>query len=165
MPRESKDQYCVIAVFAVASLHMVGPLTNASTIGGLGMVTAASPLPLVFSAHDGLDTFAQTFALNLTYEFEGCESTSRVEVDPALYRRVDGPFKRRNAYGAVRLLGPLIERSGHGHPIDDVAQSSFSEDGRLLDALGLEAGPKRVCIDSRPQNPKQDLWSYEVECR
>ena len=84
---------------------MVGDLTGLTALKGIGAATAASPFPKVFSDVRGLETFASEFILH--YEMtDGIDR--KLPITPELYRRLAGPYNRRNVYGAALSYAPRL---------------------------------------------------------
>ena len=92
-------------IIAVGALRMIGWVLGSETIRGIGAVTAASPLPLVFTEVKGVETFASEVHLAYT-DANGTEQ--RAAVTPAVYSKVKGPYNRRNVYGAAIAFGPIM---------------------------------------------------------
>ena len=157
-----RDKIFLGAAFAVASLQLLGFVTSNRNLRGLGLISTASPLPFVFSSHHGLETFAQTYAVTLHY---GAKQ-HRVDIDAELYSKLSGPYNLRNAYGAIFSHGPVLTMKEERNPlIDSVVRYGFCPGGSLLRAFEFSFPVTRVVIESRPANPKQSTWTYEVECQ
>ena len=172
MMLKARDRWLLMATFALASAQFVGfglEIVGAQTLGksvrGVGLVSAAAPLPLVFSAHDGLETFAQTYAVTLKYP-EGASSTERrVEIDSRLYGRTSGSYNRRNIYGAAFSHGPVIARSEGGITlIDSILSFGLCGKGPLSVQFDLPPNATSVEIESKPHRKSQPTWRHTVRC-
>lgn len=93
-------------VIAVGFLRIAGWLMQSDTVKGLGAVTAASPLPIVFTDVKGVETFAND--VYVVFE-NSADSTLHVRITPAVYSRLSGPYNRRNVFGAAIAYGPVME--------------------------------------------------------
>jgi len=171
MMLHSRDRWMLMAVFVLASTQFVGfalETAGAQSIGkqirGLGLVSTAAPLPLVFSAHDGLETFAQSYAVTLHWSSENAHRSKRVRIDSRLYGKVKGSYNRRNIYGAAFSHGPVIASKSGTDLIDAVLQYGLCGKGTLLAEFGLPANPTSFEIESRPNNPRQTPWIHTVRC-
>jgi hypothetical protein len=153
----------LIGVFVVAGLQLFGFLLQSKPLRGLGHITAASPLPLVFTAHDDLETFAQQYAVELYYS--SGDTPIRADVDPALYSQLSGSYNRRNAYGAIFAHGPILAKGKGAALIDAVARYGFCNQGPLLSTFKLAHHPMRIVLESKPNNPSQMVWRHEVKCK
>ena len=167
----NRDRWFLIGVFVLASIQFSGFALEAlgvSSIGkslrGIGLVSAASPLPLVFSAHDGLETFAQTYAVTLHWTDDSTHRSQRIHIDAPLYGKVAGSYNRRNIYGAAFSHGPVIARKSGTELINAVLSHGLCQPGPLLKEFGLEENLTSFEVESRPNNQRQDVWTHTVRC-
>ena len=165
------DRWLLIGVFAIGLTQFLG--FGLETLGGgkvgtpirnLGLVTAAAPLPLVFSAHDGLETFAQQYAVTLFWQNNGSEKRQRVLIDSTLYSQVTGSYNRRNIYGAVFSHGPIIASKSGTALIDDILIYALCGDGVLLTEFSLPNEPSSLSVESRPNDLGKKVWKHTVRC-
>ena len=153
----------LIAVFCLSGLQLCGFLLDSKSVMGLGRITAAGPLPLVFTSHDGLETFAQTYAVEVYHKPN--DKPLRVEVTPALYSLLSGSYNRRNVYGAIFSYGPILTQGPGKELVDAVAKYGFCASGPLLSTFDIPAGPVRVVLESKSYDDSKALWRHEVKCR
>lgn len=130
--------------------QMVGDLTQFLPLKAVAAATGASPAPKVFSAVQGLETYSTRFFLDLGHE--------RVELTPELYARIEGPYNRRNVFGAALAYGPVLPASLR----DPVTKYSLCGDAPLLRELKLKA-TKTPAVDVEPLNGKP--MRFEAPCR
>lgn len=73
----------------------------------LGFASGSSPLPLVFSAYNGYETYATGFNATIKYA-----DNTRVQVDLGVerYSMMTGAYNRRNVYGAIFSHGPFFNK-------------------------------------------------------
>ncbi len=161
MELERWDKVAVAAVCLVASIHLMGFVSGSRTLKGLGVVTTASPLPLVFTAHKGLETFAQSYSVTLIDE-SGDEL--RVNVDAQRYGKLSGSYNQRNAYGAIFSHGPVLAKAGEDDILDSVFHFGICTDRALLSELEIDIEPVEAVAESRPADPGQNPWTYRVSC-
>lgn len=93
-------------VIAIGFLRIAGWLFQSDTIIGLGAITAASPLPIVFTEVKGVETFASD--VFVVFE-DHADSTQHMRITPAVYSKLSGPYNRRNVFGAAIAYGPVME--------------------------------------------------------
>lgn len=74
---------------------------------GLGAAIGASPAPKVFSSVHGLETFSSEFFVEWT---DKDYRTHSVQLTPEIYSRLQGPYNRRNVYGAALAYAPVLYR-------------------------------------------------------
>jgi hypothetical protein len=139
-----------LAVLGIA--QMIGHLADLPPLRGLAAATNASPAPKVFSAVQGLETYSTAFHLDWT-EPEGARRT--VRITPEMYARLDGPYNRRNVYGAVLAFGPVISQNPATAPMfQSVLRASLCGDRPMPRELGLDpARMKVVQVRLEPLRP------------
>ena len=95
--------HCIIV--GIGLIQIIGFIINSPLIRGIGMATASSPLPLVFTKVRGLETFASDFFI--CYEKKS-DLLEEIKITPNLYAKFSGPYNRRNVYGAALAYGPIL---------------------------------------------------------
>lgn len=136
---------------------MAGDALGLRWLRGIGAATVAAPLPKVFSDVAGLETFASDFVL----EAETPRGTLRVPITPGLYARVEGPYNRRNVYGAALSYAPRLPEE-LWRP---VYCYGLAPGGPLRRELGLpeDAADVRVHISTRTRG-RAGHWTLEPDC-
>lgn len=84
--------------------QMAADAWGVRAIKGAAAATAAAPAPRVFGSLRGFETFSQRMAV----ERRAGGGSRIVEIDRALYGRLEGPYNRRNVYGAAISYGPVL---------------------------------------------------------
>jgi hypothetical protein len=144
------------AVFlvAVGLLQMAGDVVEhglharvGRAVKGVAAATAAAPAPKVFSAVRGLETYSTRFFL----EWQDVEGKScSLELTPAVYARLRGPYNRRNVYGAALAYGPVLPAELR----DPVMRYALCGRAPLLRELGIDPagvrGPVRLRLQPLP---------------
>ncbi|MBY0359423.1 MAG: hypothetical protein K2W82_15580 [Candidatus Obscuribacterales bacterium] len=136
-PKVNKRAKIIAAVLLVVGLaQMTGDLTGQLWLKGLASTTMCSPCPKVFTAHKGLETYATQFFI----EWKGVDGKEHsLPVTPEVYARIQGPYNRRNIYGAVLAFGPVLATDPKGKPMfDSVSKYAFAGNGPLLRELGID---------------------------
>jgi len=152
---------------AVGTLQMIGDISGSSTLFGLGLATAASPAPKVFTSRDQLEGFSANYVL--TWEENG--NTQEVPLDAEVYAHLKGPYNRRNVYGAALAGGPVLLNNPATQPLfDAVSQSAFCGKESVLSELGVDtsaaAGPLRIRVEPRAGHPTPEVpLILEIACR
>lgn len=116
--------------------QMTGAILNIAPLKGLAAGTAASPAPKVFSSVKGLETFSTTFELRwqdphgrhmrkpLTYE---------------VYPQLQGPYNRRNIWGAMLAYGPVLASEPLMQPMfKDIITYGLCGHAPVLRELGID---------------------------
>lgn len=165
MTLTTRDRVMLIALFVLAGMQTLGFLLESRALRGLAAATCASPLPFVFSSHDGVETFSARFSVTLLEEEGDNALAHRIDFDPHIYAGLSGAYNRRNVYGAIFSHGPLLTRSDEGSAlVDAVTRYGLCADGALLREFGLSHRPRRVTLEADPKNPLTPNWRHEVAC-
>lgn len=152
MNEKLRKHLCVL-LFAVASLQIVGYVVGSQALRGLAAATAAAPLPLVFSDVRGLEPFASKFTFIL-------DDADSIPITPELYQRLQGPYNRRNVYGAAlayapRFPAPLWEAVYcHGFRPGGVGRKEFG----ISDDVSV-----KITIETRTAG-RTDSWLLSPAC-
>lgn len=143
-------------LLVVALSQMVGDALGIRWLRGVGAATVASPLPKVFSDVAGLETFASSFELEVTTT----GGTVTREITPELYGKLEGPYNRRNVYGAALAYAPRL-------PVElweRVYCYGFAPGGPLREEL-LPEGARNVKIHIVTGTAgRDDQWILEPSC-
>lgn len=118
----------------VGLLSCAGYALQIDAVRGLGFATVASPLPLVFSHFRGQEAFANELAIRLTTK-SGQVTEDRI--DYRVFSGMDGPYNRRNAYGAVISFGSYFTTENEKNLRDSVLRYGFCEPGPLVQRYGI----------------------------
>lgn len=113
-------------------LSTAGHLVGSKAVTGLGFISAASPLPLVFSSFRGVEGFAGVFELQI----EGPGGAETVTLSPDHYRRLGGPYNLRNAYGAAIAGAPMLTGDDEQAMVDSVLRYALCPGGPIRAELG-----------------------------
>ena len=156
---------CALVLIGVA--QMVGEVTGLPVLRGLAQATGSSPMPKVFTAHQGFETYSSQFFLAWT---DRSGERHKLRLTPANYRGVRGPYNRRNAYGAAISYAPVLNASEVTRPmLDSVLRFAFCGSSTILEELGVNpdevAGPVSVIIEPRQDLPAGHGWQLEFESR
>lgn len=89
-----------ILLLGIGMLQPMGYLFDNPKMRGLGLITVASPCPLVFSAYNGVETYSTSFHINLFKEMDK-EIDHSLEVTKEFYSLIEGPYNRRNIIGVL----------------------------------------------------------------
>ena len=148
MPITKQNRYTLVGagfLLLIGLLQMTGDLLGVPALKGIGAATAASPAPKVFSAVRGLETYSTRFFVEWTDDNGDARS---VELTPELYSRIEGPYNRRNVYGAIVAYGPVLATTETTRPMyEGVARYALCGDARLLRELGID--PETIAGDLR----------------
>jgi hypothetical protein len=147
---------------------MAGDVLHLPALKGVAAATAASPAPKVFSAVRGLETYSTRFFVEWTNQDGTFHS---IEITPERYSHLEGPYNRRNVFGAVLAYGPILETDPRVAPMfDSVARYALCGNAPLLRELQIDPGNVRglvrVRLEPRPGSDTGDLpLSFEAPCQ
>lgn len=162
MNRPSTNTVLLGAVLTVGSLQAVGWGTGWTGLQRLGQLTAASPLPLVFSSHQGWESFSPRFAIDVKYR-DG--QTEHVAVDPAIYAKLPGPYNRRNVYGAVMAFGPVLVEGKKRAMRDAVLRYAFCDGGPLARLASRPEDVVGATVGAVPRARNSGaVWTEDIDC-
>lgn len=150
----------------IGCMQLVGDLAGLLPLKALGAASHASPAPKVFTAHDGLETFAARFVIGWRDEQA---QPRQIELTPRLNRRLRGPYNRRNTFGAAIAGAPMLQASPLLRPMHDaMLWYAFCGKASLLAEIGVGSthGPYTLDIVLPPQARPQRAWQlhYEIVC-
>jgi len=96
-----------LIVVMLGLFQSIGYLCHMPLMKKIGLLTVASPLPLVFGQVKGVETFASDFYLNYqNTQNQQCQ----VKITPKLYAKLKGPYQYRNVVGAAISYGPVLPK-------------------------------------------------------
>jgi hypothetical protein len=140
-------------------LQMCGDVLGVPALKGIGMATAASPAPRVFTSMRGLETFSTRFYLEWRSRDGAAHSLA---LTPEAYQHLRGAYNRRNAYGAALAAGPLLATDALTQTMfRAVLSHALCGDTPVLRELGIDSadldGPPQVRYEPLPGSSMDDL--------
>lgn len=151
--------YVLVAIGLVQAL---GWATGFSALRGIGLMSAASPLPFVFSSFRGVETFAADFEVELE---RGDGTRVRYVITPELYSKLDGPYNRRNTYGAVLSYGPALDAPGERRLVESVLRYGLCNAGPLAWQFGEPEPVAKVRAEIRSKTRgRRTPFRLELTC-
>lgn len=147
-----------VLVVAAGLMQIAGYLTRNSSIKGLGAAIASSPLPIVFTEVKGVETFASEFHI----EYTGADGSRKsLLVTPEMYSRLQGPYNRRNIYGAAISYGPVLPEALWGSVLEyGICRKT------LIKELGIPETASDITIRIKTKTRgRKDEWVLKPACR
>ncbi len=133
---ERRTKIYAAIILILGSAQMLGDITEQVWLKVLAAVTMASPCPKVFTSHKGLETYSTRFFLEWSDKQGNAHS---LELTPEVYSKVAGPYQRRNIYGAVLAIGPIMVGDKYMLPMyESVSRFALAGDAPLLRELGID---------------------------
>ena len=153
------QNFLYVFLIAAGLLQVIGYLLGSPAIRGLGSAFASSPLPIVFTEVKGIETFASEFRLE--YITESGDTVS-MNITPEIYSRFQGPYNRRNIYGAAFAYGPILPEDLR----NAVLKNGFCGKQFLKEDLGIQSAIRTATIHiSTKTSNRKDTWDISVDCR
>ena len=125
-----------VALAVVGFLALFAHISSLPTLKGAALASAASPLPKVFTSHNGWETFSATFAIRV-------DDNAPITIDAERYQQLHGPYNRRNVFGAVMAYGPVLQSDPRARAMfTEVAQKAVCRrhGATALVELGIKPG-------------------------
>lgn len=157
----------VIALLALGMLQMTADMLHLRALKGVTAATAASPAPKVFSSVRGLETYSSRFFVEWT-DTSGVFHS--VEITPQSTAGLQGPYNRRNVYGAVLAYGPVLRSDPAARPMfESISRYALCGNAPLLQELGIPAtdthGVPRIRVETRAGTARNLPLEYEPSCK
>lgn len=150
-----RRDHLAIGVLILGFTQMVGHILGIPILRALGLATGFAPFPRVFCAVHGYEAFAAGFELEWAEETGLWNSRS---LTPAWYAQIEGPYNRRNVYGAALAFAPHMEPC-----LRQAVMAYALQPGSCLRVeLGIpHEAPLRVRITPR-QGEESGPWLYTM---
>ncbi len=166
-PRAVAGRRAAVVVLVLGLSQMGARVLGLPRLAGAAAATGASPAPKVFTAVDGYEGFSTRFSI-VYREPDG--TPQRVELTPAVYAGVLGPYNRRNAYGAALAYWPVASNDPRLRPMfEAAARHALCGRRPLLAELGVDpqrvVDPVIVVFGTRPGTPADRAPAMEMHCR
>lgn len=150
-----------VLVILIGSLSMLGSVTSLDPVKGIGFMTTASPLPLVFSKFRGVENFSSDYFMDIRYK-DG--TTESMKITPEMYEKSQGPYNRRNPYGAVLAYGPMLTKPNEIILRDKVMQYSACGQGTFMKEMGITKPIGHIKVTLNSKTTARSVWNFEVNC-
>lgn len=144
------------ALLVTGMFQMVGGLANCMPLRGIGALSGWAPFPKVFCDMEGYEGFTARFYL----QGETAEGEAfSIELTPEVYQRIEGPYNRRNVYGALLAGGPRLPQ-----PLGDALMKRALKPGsKLWEELGLPGEVKVLEVRVVPREGAcEGPWVFGV---
>jgi hypothetical protein len=148
---------------AIGCLQMIGDLSGQPALRAIGAALQASPAPKVFTAQNGFETYSSKFYIDWQ---DRAGVRHSLELTPGVYRGVQGPYNRRNAYGAAISYAPVLASNPRTKPMmEEIAHFGFCNGAPLLAELHIPRDdvvyPLHVRLEPRDEHSRSSKWQRE----
>lgn len=130
-------KYTIFAIILgfFATIKVIADIAGFTAISAIAAVTNLSPAMKVFTAHKGYETYSSRFELHIEYRDKQTETR---QLTPSNYSSLQGPYNRRNVYGALIAYGPVLVRNSHTKPMwETMSSRAFCHEPSVLHELGF----------------------------
>ncbi|HWU44421.1 MAG TPA: hypothetical protein VN132_13315 [Bdellovibrio sp.] len=134
----------------------LGFLLNSTPLKGLGLAWMISPLPIVFSDSHGYEAFSSKYSVTFTL-VDGAVIEKAVTFKEA--RLLQGPYNRRNVYGAVIGYFPRLPQK----MTDSVLHYGFCQSKTLLREFQLPSDVRKYVLHVAEGAQGRENQHQEVE--
>jgi sterol desaturase/sphingolipid hydroxylase (fatty acid hydroxylase superfamily) len=150
-------------IMVIGCLHTFGHVFNMPRTKGIAFATTASPLPLVFSTYNGIETFSTSFELDMIFH-NGTHIQKTI--DNKLYGNLKGPYNRRNMYGVIFSHGPFFNVKNTLKMREQILHHGLCEPGELAHEFGVcdELKHVTIWIKSKTIGNEDKMWNIDVQC-
>jgi sterol desaturase/sphingolipid hydroxylase (fatty acid hydroxylase superfamily) len=133
------------------------------TIRGLGVLSAAAPLPLVFSSYNGYETFATRYAIDARFS-NG--TISSFEFDSNMYDKLLGPYNRKNVFGVIFSYGPFFTDNNMIKIRQQILDKSICK-GLLLHEFGIMDNimNSNITVTVQTKGHEEEIWQMMLMCQ
>lgn len=147
-----------VIIVIIGFLQIIGYLTKVKTIRNLGVVSASSPLPIVFTEVKGVETFASNFYIR--YKDQNRKS-QEIQITPEIYSKFKGPYNRRNIYGAAISYGPVLPEKIWKSILSYGLCNDILKDELEIPIIGNNFS---IYIETRTKG-RNDTWELNATCK
>ena len=145
-----------LGIFAIGSSAMLGHILNIKSLKSIGLATCAAPYTKVFCQAECLnsDHNYETFVADFFLSYLTKEGRETIKITPSLYQKIQGPYNRRNVYGAVIAYGPALP--------EEMRLASFNyaltDPGTVAKELGIPSGANgfQIIINSKTKGSNNE---------
>ncbi|AYV81227.1 MAG: desaturase [Harvfovirus sp.] len=150
--------YYLLVIWGVTS--SVGFLTH-TNLEKQTPALVSSPLPLVFSAYKGQETFATTFEINAKLD----NGTYNKFLDLDMYSGLKGAYNRRNAYGAIFAFGPFFDDEKLINLRQEILRYAVCREGNIVKEFGIDRKVLELNVTVRSKTKDNNgVWNLFIRC-
>ncbi|WP_114521408.1 hypothetical protein [Altererythrobacter sp. ZODW24] len=157
-----------VLLVVVGCVQMAGDLLGLPVVKAIGAASSASPAPKVFTAQRGFETYSARFFV-MWRDKQG--AARELHLTPEVYAGVQGPYNRRNAYGAALSYAPVLFDTEITRPmLNSATKHTFCGNSTILEEIGIDRsnvdGAFQFELRPRQQMKAGHTWKlkYEVSC-
>lgn len=148
-----------------ATVKVIANIAGWKDVSSLATMTNLAPAMKVFTAHEGYETYSGKFIIEAVYK-DG--SSEKQQITSKQYANLQGPYNRRNVYGALIAYGPILNTNPQTKPMyDAMSYYAFCQEPSILQELDFKKDMQiqRAVITYDNQKQNRDYPNrIEVQC-
>ena len=141
-----KNSFAAIVLCVLAAIKVVADVFGFERLGAAAAVTNAAPAMKVFTAQKGYETYSSTFEISI---LDTAGQTQTMRLSPGNYSGLQGPYNRRNVYGALIAYGPVLVSDSRTEPMwEEMARRAFCRQPNVMaELMGKDVQIASATID------------------
>lgn len=155
-------RYLSYTLVAWGSLNAVAFMVHYDGFRSMGTASVSSPLPLVFSSFNGVETFATKFFIDVHFN-NG--TTFETVLDGERYNMMGGCYNRRNVYGVIFSHGPFFDKENMITIRQEILKYAVCDPKTVLNEFQIigNISHMNISVGYRPENDKI-IGNLYIEC-
>lgn len=149
---------CCLFIVAIGCANIIGFVINSDSIKGFAVATASSPLPLVFTSFNGVETFSLDYMIKIN-------QANPIPLTKQIYSQIDGPYNRRNVYGAMFAYSPFFQMPELIKLRDQILSYVVCNNVIKIDSVTEPINTVNVIVRSKTLGFEQAVWMMNVTCK
>ena len=143
-------------------LNSLGYITHFDEIKSVGFISVSSPLPLVFTIYNNVETFATSFNVSVFYTND---TIINVSLDANRYNLMSGSYNKRNIYGAVFSHGPFFDDPKMIEIRQQILHYAICNPAQLLKDFKIFGQVKNLTVNVFNRINNLQIGKLKIECK
>lgn len=157
-------KYTILATILCffATVKVIADILAWEKLSAVATITNVAPAMKVFTAQKGYETYSSTFELAIVYTDGFIDSKI---LTPRIYAGLQGPYNRRNIYGALIAYGPVLFASPKTQGMwKTMAYNAFCRKQSVLSELNFadDRTIKSATIKYHKQVATKDIYPNQL---
>ena len=157
--RYIKSNLFYFLLLALGLAQVFGKVFQFPSLQQLGYISAASPLPLVFTDIYGYETFASDYELE--YTTVSGHKGKITKMDRKYFSALAAPHNLKGTYSIAIAYIPIFPEN----MIKSVLECGYCNKGRLAKAIGIEEPLQEVVLNIKTKTAgRNKQWRFVLKC-
>lgn len=144
----------VWGLFASSAFLVKSPLARQAN------ALVSSPLPLVFTKYNNVETYSLDFSINAHTDTDEIN----MKLNSSIYSNLTGSYNKRNIYGAVFSYGPMFADNKLINLRDQILNYAVCNPGQIITDLGFQ-NIKNLTITVKSKPIDKIVGSIYIDCK